>query len=84
MRIERLKRILESVIGYSLDVENLGCIADVAIELSCETLSRACVYFTLKQYKAVQKTEGWKQMMPATKEYLAKASQAWDAGWKFE
>jgi hypothetical protein len=23
-------------------------------------------------------------MMPATKEYLAKASQAWDAGWKFE
>jgi len=69
--------MVENVIGYSLDVDNVGCILDVAVLYSCETLTRACTFFLVKEYNKVKSTDGWKQMSEQTREVVKEQVSVW-------
>eukprot|EP01118_Nematostelium_gracile_P005473 TRINITY_DN1733_c0_g1_i3.p1 TRINITY_DN1733_c0_g1~~TRINITY_DN1733_c0_g1_i3.p1 ORF type:complete len:693 (+),score=162.87 TRINITY_DN1733_c0_g1_i3:223-2301(+) len=83
-RIKRLKRMIENVIGYSLDADNVGCIADVAVLYNCETLTRACVFFIVREFSKIARTDGWKEMSQTTREVIKEQCSLWgvEVSWK--
>lgn len=79
--IKRLKSIVENVCGYSIDVDNVGCLLDVAVLYNCEMLVRACMFFVLKEYTKVKGSEAWLNMADSTKETVRKQAAMWCAPW---
>jgi len=79
--LRRLKSIVENVCGYSLDVDNVGCLLDIAVMYSCDTLNRACMFFILRDYNKVIGTEAWKNMSEQALEVVKKQSELWGTNW---
>ena len=76
--IERLKGMIETVVGYSLDPSNAPSIYSIAELYSFKRLRKACRYFILSNWHAVtaQKNE-WNELDPAIREYLTKKAEEW-------
>lgn len=75
--LERLKGIVENVIGFSLDYENVGCILDVAITYSAPVLQKACLFFSMREYTKVKNTDAWKEMSPVAQELVSETFKQW-------
>jgi len=76
-RLTRLVRLVENVIGFSLDVDNIGCIVDLSDTYDCQALWRTCTFFIVKEFKKVKHTSGWKEMNPETKKKMVAAVKRW-------
>lgn len=85
---------VESVCGYSLDVDNVGCLLDVAVLHTCDTLirfdncffsimmfCRACMFLILREYNKVRTTEGWEGLSEEAKDAVRKQAEVWGVSW---
>jgi len=68
--LERLRGMVESVVGYAIDVENAACIYDVAKLYSCGRLQKACEYFIFGNYSAIVGTDAWNEMDAENRDHL--------------
>jgi hypothetical protein len=78
LSLPRLRGILESVVGYALDVDNAASIYDVADLYSCRRLRKAAKFFMLGNWSSVSRTEAFLMMKPENREYLTKTALAWE------
>eukprot|EP01119_Soliformovum_irregulare_P014467 TRINITY_DN3957_c0_g1_i1.p1 TRINITY_DN3957_c0_g1~~TRINITY_DN3957_c0_g1_i1.p1 ORF type:complete len:700 (-),score=244.22 TRINITY_DN3957_c0_g1_i1:57-2156(-) len=82
--LDRMRCIVENVIGYSLDVDNVACILDLAVTYSCTVLKRACVFFMIKNMGGVKASEGWQTLTPESKDFLTKQLPLWGVSVTFK
>jgi hypothetical protein len=75
--IERLKGMVETVVGYSLDVHNAPGILSIAALYSFKRLSKACKYFILSNWTTVTATDDWAELDPALIDKLTLKAKNW-------
>ncbi len=75
--LHRLKYIVSSLLGYSIDVENAACLLQVAVLYNAWVLERACASFIILHAKSVARTEAWRELPRETKEYLKQKAIEW-------
>jgi hypothetical protein len=75
--LDRLLGIVESVVGYSLDLNNVTSILMTASMYQLQKLARACKFFVLSNWEAVAKSEGWQECSPAVRDKLTKTAISW-------
>lgn len=78
-QLEKLTTMVEGIVGYSLDTQNVCGIMTTASILSLPKLARACKFYVLANWKAVTRTEAWKETPKALKDKLAEAAEQWGA-----
>lgn len=78
-QLPRLQSILESVIGFSLDVENAASLIRVAEDLQFEKLGKAAQFFILTHWDAVRSTPDWDTLPSSVVEKLTQKSKEWAA-----
>lgn len=77
MSLSRLRKMVENLVGYSLDTENVSCILEVACLHEFFSLQRACLMFIVKEYSAVKKTMSFKQMNQQASDFLFENAPLW-------
>jgi len=75
--IERLKGMVETVVGYSLDVNNAPSIFSIAELYSFKRLSKACKYFIMSNWNAVTTGDDWAELDEKLQEQLLKKAKRW-------
>jgi hypothetical protein len=80
--LDRLLEIIETIVGYSIDAENVGCIYEVAMLYKCKKLKRACVYFLLSNFNAVKSYESWQELSDEVKDKIFKKAEEWGVALK--
>lgn len=73
----RLLEIIETIVGYSIDAENVGCIYEVAMLYKCKKLKRACLYFLLSNFNAVKSYDSWTELSEEVREKIFKKAEEW-------
>lgn len=69
--------MMESMLGYSIEVENAPCLFEVAVLYGTPVLERACLFFMLQNMKKVERTSAWKDLSPERKEEIAAKAKKW-------
>jgi hypothetical protein len=75
--IERLKGMVETIVGYSLDVDNAPGIFSIAELYSFKRLSKACKYFIMSNWRNVTTGADWDQLEPRLIEQLTLKARNW-------
>lgn len=76
--IERLKGMVETIVGYSLDAANAPSIYSIAELYSFKRLRKACRYFILSNWHAVTAQEiEWNELDADTRERLTAKAKDW-------
>jgi hypothetical protein len=78
LNLDRLRGILESIVGYALDVDNAACVYDVATLYSCHRLRKAAKFFMLGNWNSVSKTDAFADMKPENRQKLTDTAKAWE------
>ena len=74
-----LQHLVESVVGYSLDVDNVSSILSIAWTHSMPHLSRACKFFVISNWSTVTSHPDWQSVDIAVKEKLHSTALKWHA-----
>jgi hypothetical protein len=69
--------MVENVVGYSLDIDNVSCILEVACLHEFLALQRACLLFIVKEYASVKKTEAFKKMNQQASDFVFQNAPLW-------
>jgi len=72
-----MKNMIESLLGYSIDLENAPCLYEVAVLYTTPVLERACLFFMLQNMKQVQRTGAWKDLSPERKDEIMAKAKKW-------
>lgn len=75
--LPRLKMIVESLLGYSLDVDNVACLYPVAVMYEAQVLERACEFFMAQFLAQVKATEAWADLPPELKAKVEEQTIKW-------
>lgn len=75
--LPRLKMTVESLLGYSLDVDNVACLYPVAVMYEAQVLERACEYFMAQFLAQVKATEAWADLPPELKAKVQEQTIKW-------
>jgi len=75
--LPRLKNIIVSLLGYSIDTDNAPCLYEVAVLYSAEVLERACLFFILSNMKKVTSTTAWKELSKERKDEITAKAKKW-------
>jgi len=74
--LKGLQLIMESLVGFSLDTDNAGCILELAYTYKCPKLLSALYYFTINNWSGVKTTQGWRTLSNEIKDSVyAKAEE---------
>jgi hypothetical protein len=75
--LPRLKGLVESLLGYSLDVDNVACLYPVATLYNAQVLERACEYFMAQYLPQVKASDAWADLEPALKAKVEEQTVKW-------
>ena len=75
--LKRLQTIVESVVGYSLDVANVSSILSLSWSHSLKNLARACKFFILSHWIAVTSQPDWKEVEEPVRDKLVETAKTW-------
>lgn len=76
--IDRLKGMVETIVGYSLDAVNAPSIYSIAELYSFKRLRKACRYFILSNWQAVTaQRDEWSELDDSIKTYLTDKAKEW-------
>lgn len=76
--IDRLKGMVETIVGYSLDAINAPSIYSIAELYSFKRLRKACRYFILSNWQAVTaQTVEWNELDVSIRTYLTDKAKDW-------
>jgi len=60
--LDKLKKIMEGVVGWSLDIENIYGVTDLAITYDCKNLQYFCFSFCITNWAKVAVGNSWKEL----------------------
>lgn len=72
-----LQHLVESVVGFSLDVSNVCFILSLAWSHSMKKLARACKFFVLSNWTAVTSSEDWITVEVDVRNKLLETAKKW-------
>jgi hypothetical protein len=75
--LDRLFSLVESVVGFSLDVDNVSSILSIAWSQQMPQLARACKFFILSHWRAVSSTKDWLEVDEVVRKKLAETARNW-------
>jgi len=75
--LPRLKNMIESLLGYSIEVDNAPCLYEVAVLYGTPVLERACLFFMLQNMRKVERTGAWIDLSPERKEEIVAKAKKW-------
>lgn len=78
--MDRLVGIVESVVGYSLDVLNICSILTISYVFGFARLAKACQFFLFSHWDAVISSAEWTDVPEALRNRLAEKAAKWGVG----
>jgi Leucine-rich repeat (LRR) protein len=75
--LKKLQNLVESVVGYSLDVDNVASILTIAWTHAMPQLARACKFFVISNWNSVTAGPDWNSIDPAVREKLHQTAVKW-------
>jgi Leucine-rich repeat (LRR) protein len=73
----RLQSIVESIVGYSLDLENVSSLLTLAVDQQMKTLARACKFFVLSNWNAVTSHADWLDVPESIQNAITRTAKKW-------
>jgi len=68
--LERLKKLLEGIVGWNLDLENIYGVTDLAYTYDCKSLLKCCCSFSVTHWRVVTSGPDWRDMRQEVKRKL--------------
>jgi len=62
--LDRLKKLMEGVVGWSLDLDNVYGVTDLAVTYDCKLLQNSCFSFCITNWAKVARGNDWKELRP--------------------
>jgi hypothetical protein len=75
--LDRLLGIVESVVGYSLDTENVTSILTLSLLYSLARLGRTCKFFILSNWESVTRSPGWSELPESIRNKFFDTAAKW-------
>jgi len=73
-----LTMIMESVVGFSTDIDNAACLFELCYTYNCERLLDALYFFIMNNWKSVKRTDAWSGLDLKYKNVLLEKANEWN------
>eukprot|EP01130_Rhizamoeba_saxonica_P014315 TRINITY_DN6248_c0_g1_i1.p1 TRINITY_DN6248_c0_g1~~TRINITY_DN6248_c0_g1_i1.p1 ORF type:complete len:753 (-),score=146.98 TRINITY_DN6248_c0_g1_i1:51-2309(-) len=73
-----LTHIMESIVGFAIDVDNVACILEISLLYECERLSNACLFYIITSWNKVRYTDAWKESGDGVREAVKNKATQWE------